>query len=129
MVTAIHDGHRVDEYFAAKMEVSDAARQYEEDPHTGTIAAGFDIFLRALDSRYCCDLNRKPEACIYKDAWGKRVWKEALGGADRKRLLDRHALYYRVLDALLAALTEKFGPASLQRRETWWGSAAVQYRS
>ncbi len=108
VATAIHDGHRVDSHFAAMMLVSDAERQFEEDPYTGAIAEGFDMSLRALDSRYCCDLNRRPEACIYEDAWGKRVWKEPLGGADRRQLLDGHARYYRVLDTLLTALTDRF---------------------
>jgi len=108
VITAIHDGHRVIEYFAAKMKVTEDERQFEEDPYTGTVADGFDISLKVLDSRYCYDLNRKPELCIYEDAWGKEVWKEALNNSDIGRLLACHGTYYRVLDELLTMLTDKF---------------------
>ncbi len=113
VITAIHDGHRVSEYFAAKMKVTEGERQFEEDPYTGTVAEGFDISLKVLDSRYCYDLNRKPELCIYEDAWGKQVWKEALNGSDIGRLLAFHGVYYRVLGELLTMLTDKFGDVIL----------------
>ena len=109
VVTAIHDGHQVADNLALKMNVSDAQRQFEEDPHTGAIAEAFDIYVRVLDSRYCCDLNRRPEQCIYEEAWGRQVWKTPLIPAEKQALLERHAAYFRVLDRLLKVLAKEFG--------------------
>jgi hypothetical protein len=113
VVTAIHDGHRIADDFAEKIKVTDAQRQFEEDPYTGEIAEAFDVSIKVLDSRYCGDLNRHPEQCIYEKAWGHRVWKTGLESFEKVGLRERHAAYYRVLDALLTALTEEFGSAVL----------------
>ena len=113
LATAIHDGHRVIEALADKMKVSDTERRFEEDPHTGTIAETMAISITVLNSRYCGDLNRPEDRCVYDDAWGKQVWKEPLAPEERELLLDWHRSYYRVLDALLANLVERFGAAVL----------------
>ena len=109
VVTAIHDGHQVGDQLAAKMSISDKQRKFEEDPYTGDLAESFDISLKVLDSRYCCDLNRRPEQCVYEEAWGQRVWRTPLRRAEKEALRDRHAAYYRVLDSLLKVLTTEFG--------------------
>ena len=111
VVTAIHDGHEVCEELASRMKVTGNQRRFEEDPHTGAIAQAFDISIRVRDSRYCCDLNRTPERCIYEEAWGRQVWKTPLEELEREHLLERHAAYYRMLDGLLKVLTEDFGTA------------------
>lgn len=111
--TAIHDGHRVDEALALKMEVSEQQRQFEEDPFTGAIVEDMDISLTVFDSRYCYDLNRRPEACIYDEAWGRKVWLAPVLDVEREDLLARHAVYYRVLDELLGVLADMFGAAVL----------------
>ena len=109
VVTAIHDGHQVGEDLAEKMNVSGAQRQFEEDPYTADIGETFDISIKVLDSRYCCDLNRRPAQCIYEEAWGQRVWKTPLDRVEKHALRERHAAYYRVLDCLLRVLVEEFG--------------------
>ena len=113
VVTAIHDGHSVNTELAAKMEVTAEQRRFEEDPYTGVIGEAFDISIKVLDSRYCCDLNRPPQRCIYEEAWGRQVWKDKLGKHDKQILLERHASYYRLLDGLLTVLVEDFGRAVL----------------
>lgn len=113
LATAIHEGHRVLEPIAEKMKVTDAERQFEEDPHTGTLAETMDISLTVMNSRYCCDLNRSEDHCLYEEAWGKKVWKEPLDVEDKRTLLQTHETYYRVLDALLSELAGRFGSAVL----------------
>lgn len=113
VVTAIHDGHRVLTEFADKMRINDDQRRFEEDPYTGDIAQNFSICMRVLDSRYCCDLNRDPQSCIYDEAWGRQVWKAPLEAPEKQRLLEHHASYYRILDELLSVLTESFGSSVL----------------
>lgn len=113
VATAIHDGHQVDGELAARMQVSSDQRQYEEDPYTGAIAEGFEIWIKALDSRYCYDLNRPPAHCIYEEAWGRRVWKRPLSEPEKRALLERHSTYYRVLSTLLRVLVTMFGNSVL----------------
>lgn len=113
VVTAIHDGHRVIDPFAKKMKVSDAERQFEEDPHTGAIAETMDISIKVLDSRYFCDLNRSEELCSYEEEWGKEVWNEPLDADEKQRMLQSHRTYYRILDVLLTKLVKHFGAAVL----------------
>ncbi len=113
IATAIHNGHRVSDGLAAKMAVTENQRRFEEDPFTGAIAEDQDISISANDSRYCYDLNRRPELCIYERAWGRNVWLEPLPDEQRQPLLARHAAYYRVLDELCAVLVDLFGSAVL----------------
>jgi len=113
IATAIHDGHRVAESLAAKMEVTESQRRFEEDPFTGAIIDDMDISVKVFDSRYYYDLNRRPEACIYSEAWGRKVWLEPMLEVERDELLARHAVYYQVLHELCEVLVDMFGSAVL----------------
>jgi len=106
--TAIHDGHQVDPSIAGKMLVSPEERRFEEDPFTGDIIDTCSISLRLNHSRYYYDVNRRPELCIYEEAWGKQVWKEPLSGEEQHRIRAHHRSYYRVLDVLLSSLEKLF---------------------
>jgi uncharacterized protein (TIGR02421 family) len=107
--TAIHDGSQFRDELKLKSLLSDFDRWYEEDPHTGAFISSMPITLTGLDSRFEYDLNRNPETCIYDEAWGKKVWKKPLTKVERQRSLRKHAAYYRVTHALIAAIEERFG--------------------
>lgn len=109
VATAIHDGHAVLPALAAKYSVDEYERFFEEDPFTGQLAGNAPVSIVVNDSRFMYDLNRKPETCIYTEAWGKSVWQQALTMEEKEVLLERHATYYRVLDALLGKLAKDFG--------------------
>ncbi len=107
--TAIHDGHEVDPAVAGKMIVSTEERMFEEDPFTGDIIDSCSITLRMHHSRYYYDVNRRPESCIYDEAWGKQVWRQPPSAEQQQCIRSHHHRYYRVLDALLGRLEKKFG--------------------
>lgn len=107
--TAIHNGHRLRPELIGKCRLSEKERQYEEDPHTGEFIAAMPIALTANDSRYEYDLNRSPEACIYEEAWGKKVWKKSLSQENRSISLNKHRTFYRILEALVKKLEAKHG--------------------
>ncbi len=107
--TAIHDGNRFRDELKLKSLLSDFDRWYEEDPYTGAFISSMPITLVGLDSRFEYDLNRSPETCIYDEAWGKKVWKKPLTKPERERSLKKHKAYYRVTEALIKALEERFG--------------------
>ena len=61
------------------------------------------------DSRFEYDLNRTPQECIYDEAWGKKVWNKKLTAQEIKISKQKHAGYYKVLQALITKLESLFG--------------------
>ena len=106
--TAIHDGHNLRPSLADICALDENERWKEEDPFTGNFIRSMPVVLIGNDSRYEYDLNRPPESCIYNEAWGKIVWKSPLPRDEINLSLQKHDSFYRVLDALLSKLEEKF---------------------
>jgi len=102
--TAIHNGSKLRASLQKKITHSDYQRWYEEDPLTGDFISSLPITIIALDSRFEYDLNRRPEDCIYTEAWGKSVWKKPLSTKEIKESRKKHASYYKVLHALVEKL-------------------------
>jgi N-formylglutamate deformylase len=78
IATAIHDGHDLRPDLAGLVNVDDATRLREEDPHTGTIAKRFTSSVVVHRSRFEVDLNREREEAVYRgpdDAWGLDLWR------------------------------------------------------
>lgn len=109
LCTAIHDGGRFRDELQLKTVLSDYDRWYEEDPFTGDFISSMPIVLVGRDSRFEYDLNRSPEAAVFDEAWGKKVWKRPLSKDEKKRSLQKHQNYYRVTQALVGRLERQFG--------------------
>lgn len=106
--TAIHDGGSLRPELREKIALDEYQRWYEEDPFTGNFISSMPITLIGKDSRFEYDLNRRPEECIYEEAWGKKVWKRKLSEKERATSLSKHANYYKVLHALVTKLESVF---------------------
>lgn len=107
--TAVHDGHKFGKDLDSYCALSESERLYEEDPYTGELIESMPITMIGLDSRYEYDLNRPLARCIYSKAWGKEVWNKNLPKSLRRKSIEKHKTFYRVLDALIAKIEEKFG--------------------
>ncbi|MFT4678946.1 MAG: hypothetical protein ACJAV7_001664 [Flavobacteriales bacterium] len=107
--TAIHDGSALRNNLTDRIALDEYARWYEEDPYTGAFIDSLPITLVGNDSRFEYDLNRRPEECIYEEAWGKKVWKRPLSPSEKQISLQKHANYYHILNALITKLDELFG--------------------
>ncbi len=107
--TAIHDGTNLRDQIKRKIAIDDYGRWYEEDPHTGQFIDSLPITIVGLDSRFEYDLNRKPEDCIYEEAWGKKVWKRTLTPSEKKTSLQKHHNFYKVVHALVQKLEDLYG--------------------
>lgn len=107
--TAIHDGHQLRPDLVEKCQLNDAERLYEEDPFTGDMITSLPITLIGKDSRYEYDLNRAPETCVYKEAWGKQVWTLPLSVEEEQACQFKHAQFYEVLGALINKLEQLHG--------------------
>ncbi len=105
--TAIHAGHEFAD--ADKCLLGESQRRLEEDPITDQFIKSFPITLIGFDSRYKYDLNRDPKSCIYESAWGQPVLAEPLKKNEKEQRIKKHSLYYRVLQALIASITDRFG--------------------
>jgi len=106
--TAIHAGNNLRPDLEKKCLLTKEERQREEDPLTEILIEGFPVTLINRDSRYEYDLNRAPEQCIYDVAWEQKVWKSPITKRQREVTLEKHALYYRILDALINRLNKQF---------------------
>ena len=105
---AIHAGNKLRHNLKDKIIHTSYERWYEEDPHTDTFISSMPLTIVGLDSRFEYDLNRSPENCVYKDAWGKEVWKKPLSKALIKESLQKHTDFYKVIDVLIEAIEKKF---------------------
>lgn len=106
---AVHDGHQFRKELWSNCLHSEYDRWYEEDPETKSMIASHPIVLASCDSRFEYDLNRAPEDAVFETAWGKQLWKNPLSNVQKQKSLDKHENFYKVTDALISKLEEKFG--------------------
>jgi len=107
--TAIHHGSQLRHDLQKKMALNEYQRWYEEDPSTEDFVKSMPITIIGNDSRFEYDLNRTPQECIYDEAWGKKVWNKKLTAQEIKISKQKHAGYYKVLQALITKLESLFG--------------------
>ncbi|WP_452222025.1 N-formylglutamate amidohydrolase [Lacinutrix salivirga] len=106
---AVHDGHQFRKELWDNCLHTEYERWYEEDPETKQMVHSHPIVIAGMDSRFEYDLNRDPETAIYTDAWGKQLWKTPLPTAQKEKSLAKHNAFYKVVNALIAKIEEKFG--------------------
>ncbi|MGH1388177.1 N-formylglutamate amidohydrolase [Kordia sp.] len=106
---AVHDGHQFRRELWENCIHTEYERWFEEDPATKEMVQTHPIVIAGMDSRFEYDLNRAPESAIYEDAWGKQLWHNPLSDNMKQKSLDKHANFYKVVQALIAKLEEKFG--------------------
>ncbi len=106
--TAIHAGNILRKELNYKINLSGFQRWQEEDPCTDKFIADLPITVIALDSRYEYDLNRGKDKCIYKEAWGKVVWREKLTSSEVAGSLAKHEEFYEVISFLVRKLESLF---------------------
>ncbi|MHA7057261.1 N-formylglutamate amidohydrolase [Aquimarina sp. M1] len=108
---AIHDGHQFRKELWDNCLHTEYERWYEEDPATRQMVQNHPIVIAGCDSRFEYDLNRDPENAIYEDAWGKQLWKSTLTPESKKRSLQKHSNFYKVVHALVTKIESKYGAA------------------
>jgi len=105
---AVHDGHQFRKDLWDNCLHTEYERWYEEDPETKNMVISHPILIAGMDSRFEYDLNRAPETAIYVDAWGKQLWKKPLPDQERQKSLNKHHSFYKVVNALISKIEEKF---------------------
>jgi len=107
--TAIHSGSNLRQELHKKIAFNEYQRWYEEDPFTDDFIKSMPVTIVGNDSRFEYDLNRKPNECVYDEAWGKMVWKKKLTIHEISISKQKHSNYYKVLHALISKLEALFG--------------------
>lgn len=108
---AVHDGHQFRKSLWSSCLHTEYERWYEEDPCTKEMVRSHPIVIAGRDSRFEYDLNRDPENAIYEDAWGKELWKEPLPEKELNKSLEKHTIFYKVVNALVQQVEQKYGRA------------------
>ncbi|MBC3846398.1 N-formylglutamate amidohydrolase [Winogradskyella echinorum] len=106
---AVHDGHQFRKDLWDNCLHTEYDRWYEEDPETKNMVISHPIVIAGCDSRFEYDLNRDPENAVFETAWGKQLWRNPLPANEKKKSLQKHSNFYKVLHALIAKLEEMFG--------------------
>lgn len=106
---AVHDGHQFRKELWDNCLHTEYERWFEEDPETKEMVKSHPIVIAGCDSRFEYDLNRAPATAIYDDAWGKQLWKNPLPKEMHDKSLEKHSNFYKVVQALISKLEEKFG--------------------
>ncbi|MFP4846687.1 N-formylglutamate amidohydrolase [Winogradskyella sp. PE311] len=107
--SAIHNGNQFRKELWNNCLHSEYDRWYEEDPETKNMIISHPIVIAGCDSRFEYDLNRPSEEAVFETAWGKQLWKEPLAESEKEKSLLKHANFYKVVNALISKLEEKFG--------------------
>lgn len=105
---AVHDGHQFRKELWNNCLHTEYERWYEEDPETKNMLGDQPIIIAGMDSRFEYDLNRDPESAIYKDAWGKQLWKTPLPISQIEKSLNKHHNFYKVVHALITKIEKEF---------------------
>jgi hypothetical protein len=101
---AIHDGHQFRQSLWNNCLHTEYDRWFEEDPATKQMIQTHPIVIAGCDSRFEYDLNRAPDEAIYKDAWGKQLWKNPLSETEKHLSLKKHTNFYKVINTLVKKL-------------------------
>ena len=105
---AVHDGHQFRQELWDNCLHTEYERWFEEDPETKEMVKIHPILIAGCDSRFEYDLNRHPDNAIYEDAWGKQLWKKPLPENMKRKSLEKHSNFYKVVHALMEKLEELF---------------------
>ncbi len=112
VAVALHDGHAVRPEVAERLALGAEERRREEDPGTADWTVVGDSRVVARRSRFEVDLNRPPEAAVYRtpeQSWGLRVWRRPPEAEVVERSMDVHRRFYAALGELFAGLAARHG--------------------
>ena len=112
VATAIHAGSALHAETAAHIALEEHQRLREEDPFTDIWTEVAPTRVVGTHSRFEVDLNRPREKAVYRteeDAWGLKVWKDAISDEVADRSLSRYDAFYEALGSLYAEISAKYG--------------------
>jgi hypothetical protein len=111
VAAALHDSTVVSPEVSRWLNLEDAARRYEEDPHTAEWTSIAPTRIVALRSRFELDLNRPRDKAVYRspaDAWGLKVWKSPPPDAIVANSLAAYDAFYSEVNVTLKQLLARY---------------------
>ena len=110
ILTAIHDGHELNDRVMERMALSSGQRLQEEDPFTGKWAEISPTRIIAHRSRFEVDLNRPRERAVYvkpSDSWGLDVWQETPPEGLISECIKEYDEFYRQAQQFLDVIAKR----------------------
>jgi N-formylglutamate deformylase len=110
IMTAIHDGHTLNNRVMERIALTSAQRLQEEDPFTGSWADVSPAKIIAHRSRFEVDLNRPRERAVYltpADAWGLELWKEPPSEHSVMECIEEYDEFYRQVQQFLNVIARR----------------------
>lgn len=107
LATAIHNGHEVRPELLGWLAIAEEARWREEDPLTELFTQLGDSRVLVHRSRFEVDLNRPREDAVAVQAWGHRVWHDALPPELLAESLACHDGFYAAMRRCIARLLRR----------------------
>ena len=94
------------------MNITEAQRLRDEDPHTGRLTVVGDAQLVVRTSRFEADMNRRRARAVYltpDDAWGLQVWREQPGDDELEQSYALHDAFYEAMGEFFERLEKEHG--------------------
>ena len=94
------------------MNITEAQRLRDEDPHTGRLTAVGDAKLVVDTSRFEVDMNRRCARSVYltpADAWGLEVWRDEPGDEELERSRAIHDAFYEAMGKFFERVEKEYG--------------------
>ena len=110
ILTAIHDGHELNDRVMERMALSSGQRLQEEDPFTGKWAEISPTRIIAHRSRFEVDLNRARERAVYvksSDSWGLDVWQDTPPEGLISECIKEYDEFYRQAQQFLDVIAKR----------------------
>ncbi|WP_026998525.1 flavohemoglobin expression-modulating QEGLA motif protein [Eisenibacter elegans] len=105
---ALHAGQGMHPSLEKAFMLEEAVRNQAQAPHTATFVASLPISIVGRVSLFECNLDLPPEYALLQKYREQAVWHPAPNKHTQERTLLRHNGFYRVLQALVQKLEQKF---------------------
>lgn len=112
VATAIHEGHAIRDDLLDLYAIDHDERLREEDPYTEFTMRDVPNRIVFHRSRFEVDINRARDGAVYltpEQAWGLRVWTDALSHEQVDTSLQVHDAYYDMLRNVLRGIEREHG--------------------
>ena len=109
---ALHAGHELRPGLATYLNLTEAERRREEDPHTASMAPSGITCIEVLRSRFEVDLNRPRFRAVYQgphDAWGLDIYRTELPDDEDRVSRTVHDAFYAEAFEVLSHVAQTYG--------------------
>ncbi|MDH5717280.1 MAG: flavohemoglobin expression-modulating QEGLA motif protein [Spirochaetia bacterium] len=113
LCAAVHSGQNIREDLLHLCLLTPEERRLSEDTCIDKLISSLPAVIISRDSRYEYDIDIEPKNCIYETDLNKKIWSRPLTEKERTASIEKQAVFYKILNALVSVIKEKFGSCLL----------------